>query len=182
MKEIFKNSNTMGILRLILWFYAILPKKICRVLPDHLELKRYFYRYYGYFPDLEDPKIFGEKIQWYKLNYRKPIMNEMVDKYLARNFINKMGFGYTLNELYGVYDNVGEIDLESLPDKFVLKATHGSGMNIICKNKNELDWKSSRMEMKKWLKVNYFFMGRQWAYKDLVPRIICEKYLENEKY
>jgi len=169
-------------LKIILWFYSKLPKIVCRPLSDIIEVKRLFYRYYHYFPNLITPKIFDEKIQWYKLYHRKPVMNEMADKYLVRNFINKMGLGHILNELYGVYDHPDEIDFNSLPDKFVLKATHGSAMNIICKDKNKLDWKLSKRIMERWLKISYYYRGRQWVYKDLKPKLICEKYLENEEY
>jgi hypothetical protein len=81
-----------------------------------------------------------------------------------------------------VYAGVDEIDLGALPEAFVMKATHGSGMNVICKHKRDFDWKAGRRKLKRWLKKNHFHSGREWAYKDIPPGIMCEKYLENEDY
>ena len=43
----------------------------------------------GRFPDLNHPKSFNEKLQWLKLNDRKPEYTEMVDKYLAKKIRRK---------------------------------------------------------------------------------------------
>lgn len=109
-------------------------------------------------------------------------MTTLTDKYEVRTYIEDKGFAGILNELYGVYDTVEEIDFSKLPESFALKATHGSGMNIICKDKRNLNREACRSLMKKWLKTNYYDDGRQWAYKDIKPRLICEKYLENEEF
>lgn len=137
---------------------------------------------YRRFPNLDDPRTFDEKLQWYKLYYKDPLMTALTDKYEVRKYVAERGFAGILNKLYGVYDTVDEIDFFGLPGSFVLKATHGSGMNIICKDKLDLDWDNCRKSLNKWLKVNYYYDGRQWAYKNIKPRIICEKYLENEEF
>ena len=155
------------LMRVIFWIYSKLPKKLCFFLPDEVEVKRLFYRYYRYFPNLKDPKTFDEKLQWYKLNFRVPQMSLMADKYNVRKYVKSAGFGNILNELYGVYDSVDQIDFNLFPDKFVLKATHGSAMNIICKNKQELDKGIAKREMGRWLKINYNDKGRQWVYKNI---------------
>ena len=137
---------------------------------------------YGHFPNLVEPRTFDEKIQWYKLYYRKPAMTGLVDKYNVRQYVTQKNLGHILNELYGVYDRAEEINFETLSDAFVLKATHGSAMNIICKNKREPDLERCRKILKGWLGQNYYDVGREWVYKDIKPRIICEKYLENEEH
>ena len=137
---------------------------------------------YGHFPDLVHPRTFDEKIQWYKLYYRKPILTELSDKHRVRAYVIQKGLGPILNQLYGVYDRVEQIGFDSLPEAFVLKATHGCGMNVICKNKPDLDRDECRRKLKWWLRRIYYHYGREWAYKNIPPRIICEKYLENEEY
>jgi hypothetical protein len=84
--------------------------------------------------------------------------------------------------LVGVYDGVDDIDFSSLPKRFALKATHGSNMNILCRDKDALDWGKCRLQLKRWLGTNHFQVGRQWAYKNIRPRLICEKFLENEEF
>jgi hypothetical protein len=104
------------------------------------------------------------------------------DKYEVRNYVSSLGLNYILNELYSVYSHANQIDFDLLPDKFVLKATHGSGTNIICKDKNLLNHKKSRRNLKNWLKTSHYTIGREWGYKNIKPKIICEKFLENEEY
>ena len=134
------------------------------------------------FPSLNPPKTFNEKIQWYKLNYRHPILTQVCDKYEVRNYISELNLGHILNQIYGIYENPKDIDFDILPNQFVLKATHGWSMNIICKDKKQLDYEAARKKLDKWMKINHYHKGREWAYKNIPPRIICEKYLENKEY
>jgi hypothetical protein len=168
-------------------FFPIKPikfvvKKLLRLLSDILCVKLLYLKAYGHFPNLKNPKTFDEKIQWYKLYYRNSIISNLTDKYEVRKYIEHKGYSGILNHLYGLYNNTDEIDFSGLPQSFVLKATHGSGMNIICRDKKKLDWDKCRGLMRKWLKINYYNGSREWAYKNIKPRLICEKYLVNEEF
>ncbi len=85
-----------------------------------------------------------------------------------------------MNELYGVWDNVEEIDWEALPQKFALKCTHGCAMNIICSDKNQLDVEMTKKTLKKWLRTEIWDRAAEVQYRGIKGRIICEKYLETE--
>ena len=127
-KKIFKSQKTrFRILRLL------------NFIPDKTMIKLQYRIKTGRKLNLKNPKRFTEKIQWYKLNYRKSLMNQCSDKYEVRKFVESKGLSYILNELYGVYDSVEEIDFDKLPDKFVLKTNNSSHTNIFCENKNELN-------------------------------------------
>lgn len=103
--------------------------------------------------NLEAPDKFNDKIQWLKLNWYDSLAVKCADKYRVRDFVkNKIGEEY-LNDLYGVYNSVDQIIFEELPTKFVLKGTHGSGFNIICQDKNKIDWKKEIKKMKRWMKI-----------------------------
>lgn len=130
--------------------------------------------------DLENPVLFNDKIQWLKLNWYDSTATLCADKYEVRDFVKKRIGEQYLNELYGTYKSVKEIDLDKLPKQFVLKATHGSGTNIICEDKDSEDWKRNFRIMRKWLKKNMYWTTREWVYKDIVPKIVCEKYLGDE--
>lgn len=132
-------------------------------------------------PDVKSPKTFNEKLLWYMINYRKPIMNKLADKYRAREYIVSLGLEYILNDLIAVYDTTQEINFDKLPNQFVFKVNHGSGMNIICKEKSELDRLQTTKLLDKWLRFKYHRRYREWCYKDIQPKIICEKYLENKE-
>jgi len=153
-----------------------------RLASDKTLVEQLYKSVYGHAPDLLHPRTFDEKLQWYKLYYRMPGMTQVADKHRVREFVLEKGLGDILNALYGVYDRVEQIDLAALPDAFVLKATHGSGMNLICKSKQDFNWNAGRRKLKRWLKKDHFRGGREWAYKGIPPKIICEKYLENEEH
>lgn len=150
-----------------------------RFLPPKIYV-HFLYEYYtGKKLDLNNPIEFNEKIQWYKVFYHPKVLNQLVDKYGVRAFIeNKIGIQY-LNEIYGVYDKPKDIPFDELPNRFVIKATHASGYNLIVKDKSKLNLTKTIKLFEKWLNKNqYFRMGQEWAYKDVQPRLLVEKYLE----
>ena len=110
---------------------------------------RIYYEYYhGEKLDLENPVKYVEKLQWLKVYFHPPILNQLVDKYEVRSYVEeKIGSSY-LNELYQVCDGFDEIDFEALPESFVVKGTHGSNMHMIVKDKNTLNKR----------KLNYCFL------------------------
>lgn len=131
----------------------------------------------GRLPDLNHPKSFNEKLQWLKLNDRKPEYTEMVDKYLAKKYVEKrIGEKYIIPTL-GVWDEFDQIEFEKLPDQFVLKTTHDSGGVVICKDKANFDKAAAKRKLEKSLKRNYYWAEREWPYKNVKPRIIEENYL-----
>ena len=130
--------------------------------------------------DIERPVTFNEKIQWLKLHDRNPIYRTLVDKYAVRQFVaQRIGYHY-LNKVYGLWDNPDEIEFDALPDRFVLKVTHGSGMNLLVPDKSKLDIRHTVRQLKKWCSRDYYSIGREWAYKDLPRRVVCERLLVDE--
>lgn len=126
---------------------------------------------------LDPPVDFNEKLQWLKLHYRNPLMVTCADKWAVREFVKeRIGEKY-LAECIGVYGDVEKIPLDDLPRQFVLKATHGSGWNIICPDKSKIDWNLAKKKMRKWLKSDFSQNGREWQYHEIKPQIICEKFL-----
>lgn len=157
-------------------------KRIVRValkfLPDKQYIQLQYYRKFGKLPDLKNPKTFNEKIQWLKLHDRKPEYTMMVDKYDVKKYIaEKIGKQYVIPTL-GVWEKVEDIDWENLPMQFVLKCTHDSGSVVVCKDKNNFDKQDAAKKLDGYLKRNAFWIGREWPYKNVKPRIIAEKYLE----
>jgi len=149
-------------------------------IPDALYLKIIYRAETGKRLDLKHPKTYNEKLQWLKLYDRRPEYTMMVDKYEVRKYVaEKIGEEYLI-PLIGVYDSVDEIPWEELPDKFVLKCTHGSGSNIICSNKRKLDIEEAKKKLRKWMKKNWYWFGREWVYNNINPRIVCEKFMVDE--
>lgn len=149
-------------------------------LNDKTLVRLEFFYNHGKLPNLTNPETFNEKIQWIKLNDRNPLMTLYADKYEVRKIVEKKVGPHILNELYGVFESPDEIDFDLLPESFVLKATHGSGWNMIVRDKSIFQREKAKKQMKKWLRRNFYAKKREWAYRNIPPRIVCEKYMENE--
>ena len=131
--------------------------------------------------DLKNPTTFNEKLQWLKLNYHNPIMQQLVDKLAVREYIKEnIGEEYLI-PLIAVYDRFEDIRFEQLPDKFVIKCNHDSGSCIVCKDKKTLDIEVARNKINEHLKKNYYYMWREWPYKHIQPKILIEEYMEDFK-
>lgn len=147
---------------------------------DAAYLKKKFECKMGMPLNLENPKTFNEKLQWLKLNDRDPSHTMMVDKYEVKEYVAAtLGREYIIPTL-GVWDKFEDIDFDKLPDQFVLKCTHDSGGLVIVRDKAKLDVEAARKKINKCLKKNYFYVGREWPYKDVKPRIIAEKLMVDD--
>ena len=128
--------------------------------------------------DLTHPKIFQEKLQWIKLNDRKPIYHLMVDKVEVKNFISeKVGKEYVIPTI-GVWNDFGEINFDYLPNEFILKKTYDSGSYFICKDKSSIDKEAARKRLNTTSR-DYYIFSREWPYKGLKHRIIAEPLLHD---
>ncbi|GAA0861337.1 ATP-grasp fold amidoligase family protein [Paraclostridium tenue] len=155
-------------------------RKLGMFLPTKTVLYIDYGRSYKKILNLKNPKYFGEKIQWAKLNGNLERFGKYVDKYEVRKFVEKiLGPGY-LPTLHGVYDSPNEIDFNKLPQQFVLKMTNGTGGNIICKDKNKLDIENTIKKLTAWQKEKFYKYTKENQYKNIKSRIICEEYLEDE--
>lgn len=161
-------------------FYHFNHNRISRLLSDKQFLRLLFRARVGKRLDLENPTTFNEKIQWIKLYDRNPIYSDLVDKYKVREYVRRViGTNYLI-PLLGSWKSFDEIDFEKLPDKFVLKCNHDSGSVIVCKDQKHFDREKSRRILETSLKKNFYYTGREWAYKNVIPMIIAEEYLDNK--
>lgn len=142
---------------------------------QYIQLK--FYDAFGRFMDFQAPRTFNEKLQWLKVHDHRPEYTTMVDKYAAKKYIaEKIGPDYIIPTL-GVWDKFGDIDFDALPNQFVLKCTHDSGGLVVCKDKAKLDKEAARKKIETSLACNFYYMGREWPYKNVKPRIVAEQYM-----
>ncbi|MGG6544656.1 UNVERIFIED_CONTAM: glycosyl transferase [Prevotella sp. 15_C9] len=135
----------------------------------------------GYWLNWSHPTTFNEKLQWLKIYNRNPVYTQLVDKYEVKQYVaNKIGDKYVA-KLLGVWDSPELIDFVSLPDKFVLKTTHGGGNTgvVICKDKAKLDKGKTLKLLSLAMKSNIYREWCEWPYKNVKRRIIAEEYLED---
>ena len=168
------------------FYKKFIPKKMrfrilkaLKFIPDKPMLKLQYFIKTKRVLNLKNPRRYTEKIQWYKLFYRNDKMPICVDKYRVREYIEEKGLSDILVKLYGVYDKPEDIDFSALPDKFILKTTNGSGTNIICKNKAELDKEEVMSKITSFFNQTSSSAGREWTYGLSEQRIIIEELLED---
>lgn len=155
---------------------------LTRIISEKLFIKLRFKRNLGYFPDLKNPKSFNEKIQWLKLNERTSLHTTCADKYLVRNFIAKeIGDEYLIPLYFQTY-NPKDITPENLPDyPCIIKTNHDSGGVVFVHDKSKINWELIQQFLKKKLNTNYYFLEKEWQYKNIKPCIIVEKLLLDKK-
>lgn len=161
--------------------FKALVRGATRLLPDKAYIKLKYYWMFGKMPDLKHPTTYNEKLNWLKLYDRKPIYNTLVDKYEVKQYVANLIGKEHLIPTYGVWDSVEEIDFDSLPQSFVIKGTHDGGSVILCRNKNTFDLELAKKKLRKSLKTNFYWHGREWPYKAVKHRIIAEAFMEDKE-
>ena len=135
----------------------------------------------GYKLDLKHPRTFNEKLQWLKLNDRKPEYTLMVDKYRVKEWVaKKIGEEYVIPTL-AVWESVDDIDISELPSRFVLKCNHDSGSVIVCHDKASFDLETAKKKLGAAMEQNFYWLFREWPYKNVKKCIFAEEYLEDKE-
>lgn len=170
-KEYIKNPRLLAISSLV---------ELGKWIPDAIYLEMMYYLRMGKKMHLSNPMAFSEKLQWLKLYNRKAEYTMMVDKIAVKEYVaKKIGAEYIIPTL-GVWDNPNEIDFGKLPDQFVLKCNHNSGLGMcICRDKRELDIHKTISKLSKGLKQDYYLTGREWPYKNVNRKILAEKFISS---
>ncbi len=147
------------------------------ILSEDLFNKIKFFAFNRRMPEMRQPTEFHEKVLWLKMNQRNYLMTQSADKYAVRQLVaDAVGAEY-LVPLLGVHESVDSIDFSELPERFVIKATHGSGWNIIVTDKSTADLRRIRRQAQGFLNRNFFYRSQEWQYKNIKPRLLIEEYL-----
>lgn len=140
--------------------------------------KLLYFIMFGHVPNIDNPKTMNEYICSTKINDEKLEYSKYTDKYEVREYVKSIVGEKYLNEVLGIYSSFDDINFDELPNSFALKATHGSSYNIIVSDKNKLDIDNAKRKFDKWLKENFYYKDREKNYKNIVPRIMCDKFLQ----
>ncbi|MBQ9230184.1 MAG: glycosyl transferase [Prevotella sp.] len=160
--------------------FRILFDWVSSLLPDKVYLSLLFRRRMGYWMDWGNPRTFNEKLQWLKVYDRHSEYTQLVDKVGVKNYVaEKIGNSHIIPTL-AVYNRVDEIDFDSLPDQFVMKCSHDSGGVVVCRDKSQLDRGNAIKILEKGLAESFYLQSREYPYKNVLRRIIVEKYIEDE--
>lgn len=160
--------------------YPEILKHVARVLPDRVYIQLRYFMKFRKFCNLREPSTYNEKLQWLKLNYRIPGEWVLVDKVEVKERVAALiGSGYIIPTL-GVYETEEDIEFDKLPDPFVLKCTHDSGGVVLVRNKAAVDVAAVREKLRRALRRNYYFIGREPHYRHIQPRVIAEPFLKDD--
>lgn len=180
-KKIVRFLLKDGVLSRIYRQASILKAKYKMGISDEKFLRQKFLENTGEILDLDNPVTFNEKLQWLKLHNRNPILTLMADKYRVRKFIKeKSPFDILIPIVGGPWTSVEEIDYHTLPEQFVLKCNHDCGSVYICKDKSKFVFDKIKNEIRRSLNQNYYWVGREWPYKNIKPLIFAEAYMVDE--
>lgn len=169
-------------------YKKIIPNKDLRLrlleytnfIPDKAMIKLQYRIKTGRRLNLKDPKRYTEKLQWYKIYHRDPLMTKCSDKYSVRDYVENKGLREIINPLYGVYKDFNEINFDRLPRSFAIKCTTGSGFNMFVEDKYEADYKYMKKTIDYWVRRKTINYGREWSYYHVEPQIVVEKLLERD--
>ncbi len=173
------KKNNSKLYDILLGVKDSLDYTIFKLVPDKSFVKLQYRLLTGKHLNLEKPVSFNERLQWLKINQRMDL-SMLVDKYEVKKYVSeKLGSRYVFPTL-GVWEKYRDIDFSKLPEKFVLKTTHDSGGVIICQSKAEFNGQEAEKFLNKHLRRNYYWHAREFAYKNVHPRIIAEPYMQDE--
>lgn len=181
LKDYYYNS-TFG------YYLLYVPQKIwnkykilrANKLSDEELIKKKYKEFFAKDANLENPKLFTEKLQWLKLNDRRDLYTICADKYLVRNYVEeKIGSKYLIPLIF-MTKNYKDINQFKLPDyPVIVKTTHDSGGTFIIQDKKTFNFKGLQKELAQRLKNNFYYINREWEYKNIKPRIVVEKLLKD---
>lgn len=128
--------------------------------------------------DLSNPRTFNEKLQWLKIHDRNPMYTQLVDKFRVKDWVRtRLGEQYIV-PTFGCWAEVEDVDISSLPEKFVLKTNDDSGVVVVCSDKENFDLGEAKKRLKRSRKKNLYYRTREWPYKNVQPCVLAEQLLE----
>ncbi len=144
---------------------------------DEARARWAYLRFHGVEPNLSSPRGLDEKLCWLKVHDRRPLLTRMSCKLEAREVVRERGFGHLLKELYNSWERAEDIEFDTLPDQFALKATHGSNMNYFHLGGRVRDCDAIIEMARRWLKTDYASIFGEWGYRNIKPRLLAEELL-----
>lgn len=170
-------NNTINKINRKIWWTLRLDEHL-RGWDDSRYLKLLYRVRVGRPLDLENPRTFNEKLQWLKLHDRNPLYTKLVDKAEVKQWVaERIGWDHIVPTL-GVWNSFDEIEFDMLPERFVLKCTHDSGGLVICRNRATFNIDAARRKIGHALMRNFYWLGREWPYKNVRPRVLAEEYID----
>ncbi len=145
---------------------------------DCLNIHRKYRHFLGQKPKLLSPQTFNEKLQHKKLFCRQSIHTVFADKIAVRDYVKQRLGLDVLTKVYWIGTDLRKVAKESLPEKFVIKANHASGTNLIVEDGYSFDWCKAYEQTQAWLQMDYSDHLAEWQYRWIPPTLLIEEFLQ----
>lgn len=163
------------------YYYFLRKSHLCNLLSDRIFTLIEYRANIGKKLNLDKPVLYNEKIQWLKLNDHNPLYTTIVDKFKVKPYVSKLCGDEYIIPTIAKWDDADEINIDNLPNQFVLKTNHSGGNTgvVICKDKKTFDLEAAKKKLKKSLLTDSYKVSREWPYKNVKRCVIAEPYMED---
>jgi TupA-like ATPgrasp len=143
---------------------------VLRHLPLAVAVRLEFLLCHHRFGRLKRPRTFNEKIMHRRLYDRDPRLPSLSDKVQVKEYATRvLGEGWVIPNIW-VGEKLPPRSQRNWPIPYVLKASHGSGWNIFVCCPQDQDWDHVDAVAEQWLRRDYGWETREWAYTQIKPR------------
>jgi hypothetical protein len=151
---------------------------LIETLPPQASLKLQYARYHRRLPNLKNPRLFSEKMQYRKLHDRSPMLPLFADKVTAKDLVaDCLGSEWLIPTLWSG-TALPAREERNWPTPYVIKANHGCEMNIFVRSATDQNWDEIESKVNEWLSVKYYNKVRhEWLYSQIRPQILVEPYI-----
>lgn len=148
--------------------------------------KQHMRRMIGYTDaGMENPVTIQDKLRWLNIYDAEPLKSDCADKLKVKEFARRITGDNLGVPTLKVWNSSDEVDFDGLPERFVLKCNHGSGMNIIVRDKNTVNIEDVRSQLRKWMSQDFAFkVGFESHYHWIERKVFAEELIsiENTEY
>lgn len=134
--------------------------------------------------NLSNPQTIQDKLNYLSIYDVNNLKTLCADKLRVREYcIKKLGKDICI-PLIASFKNTTEIKWKELPNSFVIKCNHGSGMNIVVKDKSKINEVECKQKLEQWLNKDFSMRNNyELQYYNIPRRIVVEELLvdENQK-
>jgi hypothetical protein len=165
-------------------FERIYAHALINFAPLELRVKLLMLRSLGYWPNIDNPKTFNEKIAYRKLRQRDNRYRVLADKWTVRDYVKSKIGGDYLRKVFSVICSISELNFERLPERFVAKPAHMSGEVYFVPSKVKVNREQFIRILRNWLNKKYrdgIKQGEYW-YEEMSPKVMFEELLLDGKY
>lgn len=156
-------------------------KRACLSDPEG-EIARSYYASFKKMPNLKAPRNLIEKTRWMGLHCDMTQWTICADKYRMREYVAERECSQYLPKLYGVWESPKDIEWDTLPQQFVIKANNGCGTVLVVKDKDKHSPQKIKRMLRQWLAIPYGYRGYQPHYLAIRPCILAEELLKQDDY